>query len=140
MLNTETRKNLSLLADFLEENIREEDFCMSFYRSERNGAIGSFFTTRDCSPKGDPLGWAPFMGHIHEKFRMTHEEKSVYYSSSVSWTCYSKRLFPSMSDGPYGYNSYWYFAFGGEHYYHDNSLEGAIARLRVLVKNPELFE
>ena len=52
--------NLDKLADFLENEITDEQFDMKYYRSN-NGRNVNFISKNHCGTVGCALGWSPFI-------------------------------------------------------------------------------
>ena len=105
-------KNLKILRNWLAAgNIKQEQFDMEFYRS---GEVNlEFLNKKNCGTLGCVLGWCPFIPKF-SKYRAT------------SFRYLADELFNVSS-------SVWSFLFGSEWADHDNTLEGAIARIDIVI-------
>ena len=107
-------KNLKILRNWLEAgNIKQEQFSMGLYRSGEN--ILPYMNEDNCGTVGCLLGWCPFI-----------PEFSNY--ESVSFGFLAEEFFEITFRG-----DAWEFIFSEEWADHDNTLEGAIARLDVVI-------
>lgn len=124
-------KNLKLARNFLTNHVTDEQFHMDFFR-RRNDKFGEILTLRrvlvkpECGTIGCALGWLVSEPTLHEKL-ITDRTKTFYEASSV--------LFGLQSD-----NAAWDFIFSSAYAKFDNTREGAIGRMDVLIKYPNLFD
>ena len=137
-----TRANLKLLRDYLELNYDyiSERFDMSYYRIDNEYESfpkHSFYKNKhDCGTHGCLLGWVPFaMGHeIPKELFAPSREGEIY----LDWERLTEHCFPSipmMED-----ISSWDFLFSGLWEDYDNTLEGAIARIDIVLAGDFIWE
>lgn len=115
------KDNLKKLADWLEENVTENRFDMAHFRSNGSGSYAEFISLLDCGTAGCALGWAPFVPGLGSKKR-----------NKNFWN-YGAEIFDLDSESyewDYIFSSFW------RHF--DNSIEGAINRIREVVNGKEI--
>lgn len=118
------KENLALLANWIETNVTQEHFDMGFYRSHE-GSIKYFVNVNDCGTCGCCLGWGPFVPGLEVI------EDDFKIDDLLSFYHYGQRIFELTA---YQHN----FIFDGSWARIDNSVEGAVKRVRYLINNPEL--
>jgi len=105
--------------------VTQETFDMKRYRSNKDGCRAAFKSINDCGTVGCLLGLAPFIEGL--------ETKEIYFSKvtrNLYFDDYYLRVFGikvHYDDLVFG------FLFSGEWEYYDNTPEGALARLDVLL-------
>lgn len=120
ILNTTMKKeNLKRLADWIEKNITQEQFDMSHYRTDGVGHMVVFRSINDCGTVGCLVGWSPFVPKLKPLKKEYH--KSAPYELDIDK--YESRIFDTNSFD-------WRFLFSDWWANEDNTLEGAIKRLR----------
>lgn len=120
-------KNLKLLADWVEENVPQEKFDMGAYRQKLDGDKYPFISKSDCGTIGCFAGWGPFVPGLE----VIDED---FFDGVLSFKSYIDRVFdiPIISN-------IWEFLFDDIWHHYDNTVEGAVARARILIKYPDLF-
>jgi hypothetical protein len=107
-------KNLKILRDWLAAgNIKQEQFDMERYRNGENSL--RYINKDNCGTVGCILGWCPFI-----------PEFSNYKSTSFGF------LTEELLDIEHLSNK-WNFLFSGEWVDYDNTIEGAIARIDIVI-------
>lgn len=124
------KENLTKLADFVEENISQENFDMFVYRRDRtNGVPTAFFGFNDCGTVGCLLGWAPFVKGLEPKD--SHFEFSSHHNKDfLDFETYSEDFF-----GLETYSDEWVCLFSGDWKMVDNTVTGAVKRIRDFVNH-----
>lgn len=121
--------NLSKLANFLEANVTNEQFSMDHFRAGGNGETIPG-TKEHCGTIGCALGWGPWVKGLEVKAIDLHN-----LAEAVSWSRYSSRVLGvSFSDNE------WDFMFSGSWVHVDNTVEGAIARIKYIIRHKGLEE
>ena len=105
-------ENLKILRNWLAAgNITQKQFDMELYRSGEDNL--EFLNKKNCGTVGCVVGWCPFI-----------PEFSNYRATSFSLL--AKELFNVSTH-------VWSFLFSGEWVDCDNTIEGAIARLEIVI-------
>jgi len=98
---------------------------MRYFRSGDPNHLNHFFSIHDCGTVGCFLGWAPFIEGLETKeIDFSNVTRNLYFDD------YHLRVFGikgNFDDLVFG------FLFSGEWEYYDNTPEGALARLDVLL-------
>jgi len=111
--------------------VTQETFDMEYYRSDKGGAPATFRSIHDCGTVGCFLGWAPFIkGLEFDRFSSL--------SRYMGWPTYFNEAFLDEnyeeSDKDFeGSAECFSFLFGDNWVFYDNTPEGALARLDVLI-------
>lgn len=117
--------NLSLLADYLEHNVKDEQFDMADMRqsldSSGNRYPATFRNRHNCGTIGCVLGWAPFVPELD----YTDDE---YLGTTLDWNAYAERLFVEDTD-----SAEWDWLFSEWWEERDNTRMGAVKRIRDYV-------
>lgn len=142
-------KKLKELRDGLQElvddgTVADHNFNMNHYRSDSDGGYEDFISKKDCGTAGCVLGWMPFIKGLE-----VNKEKDIflYGGSDTNFVAYAERVL-GMSYGNRIDHQYeneemvnkWDFLFSGEWSDHDNTVDGAIARIDTFLDNPEMFK
>ena len=120
------KKNLKKLAKYLEENVSQDMLDMGIYRANTDHMVVRFYTLEDCGTVGCALGWSPFaegLETIPEDYYTVSDGKIT----QLAFERYSTRMFELE-------NAEWSFLFESAWVKYDNSVEGAVDRIRWLVK------
>lgn len=132
-----TFKNLRLLRDYLVENFDYVDkhFNMRNWRLQKAASKGftevNYKSKYDCGTHGCLMGWVPFaLEHkIDDRWFGDFEELDFAKLSMGVFPA----LCPEVRCGIYELTDAWIFLFTGKWAEVDNTLEGAIARIDVVL-------
>ncbi len=114
--------NLRKLRNELARVATQKTFDMSAWRRDQFGDICSFRSKEDCGTSGCAMGHSPFIPGLGPR-----RSDCCGVGGGLSWSCYSDRVF-GCSKGPA-----WDFVFSAKWKDADNTLEGAIARMDVVL-------
>lgn len=113
---------LSRLADFLENNVKNDQFNIKYYRTDEYGKCTTFYSKHNCGTVGCALGWAPFAFKLNKTYRDFDGE---YF-------------FPKISEKFLGINDResWVYLFDSKWFYTPQATRKAtIKRIRNFVNN-----
>jgi len=116
------KDNLIKLAKFILENIKDEQFSMFNYRSDKYGYYVYFKSKNDCGTIGCALGWSPFAPGL-EVVEGDFQEKGT-----LNFSKYSKRVFGA------GWGLVWDFLFNSDWCKIGGSREGFVKRVIYLIE------
>lgn len=115
-------ENLTKLADFLENEVKDEQFDIYAYR-KKFGDDYPFFSKSDCGTVGCALGWLPFIS----------SDKDVHicsFSGEVDFGELSKRVLGLYEFGPFGQ---YMFSSKWVNYEQERTREATIRRIRNVI-------
>lgn len=148
MICDKTRENLEILKNYLLDNYNyvSTHFEMSCYRSTYFIQIKSFLGENfkdfsNCGTHGCLAGWLPFALHSEGKYNLV--EDNIYsVDGDLNWVELIKDVLPCVHyDGFISDDCLlWEFLFSDNWSKHDNTLEGAIARIDVVLNNDFEYE
>lgn len=104
--------------------VTQETFDMQRYRSNKDGSHATFNSIHDCGTVGCFLGWAPFIKGLE----FNYQQSLSFYSG---WVEYFNEVF--FDETLEGVDEFFEFLFSDEWECYDNTPEGALARLDVLL-------
>jgi hypothetical protein len=117
------KDNLTLLANYLEDNVTDEQFDMSRYS---NGDRASEEPEHICGTVACALGWAPLIIPPEEGDYM-----SAVYNYYFDYEAYSKRVFNLTPEQ-------WLWCFDGRWSAFEPTVGEAVARIRRLIETDEI--
>jgi len=128
--------NLKKLRNYLEKHVTQDKFDMESFRRKNldENTVCDFTTKNKCGTIGCALGWAPFVKGL-EPEPVEFYPGGFFGIPTLDFYQYSQRLF-NTADG----SDTWSFLFCGEWKDYDNSVEGVVGRMDIIIKNPDLFE
>lgn len=93
-MNKRHLKNLAKLADYLENNVKDSQFNMTYMRGDGFGYYCDFKSKTDCGAVGCALGWAPFIIKVKsDDFESFSEDPK-----SLDFNKYADRVFGTGDD------------------------------------------
>ena len=105
--------------------VTQETFDMAYFRSGDPNHLNHFFSIHDCGTVGCFLGWAPFIEGLETKeIDFSNVTRNLYFDD------YHLRVFGIKGNFD---DLVFSFLFTGEWEHYDNTPEGALARLDVLL-------
>ena len=115
-------ENLTKLADFLESEVKDEQFDIYAYR-KKFGEDYPFFSKSDCGTVGCALGWLPFISSANDVSMCSR-------SGEVDFGALSKRVLGIEEFSPLGkymFSSRWV------NYEQERTREATIRRIRNVI-------
>lgn len=117
------KQNLAIAADFLEQNVSEEQFHMGMFM--KNGRIQHL-----CGTVGCAIGWASFCPEL-----LPVDSEFMRLTGRLDFDTYCERVFGFNDD-----DCIWNFLFGAEWETIDNTVKGAVARIRWIVNGGNIVD
>jgi len=118
----------------LNGTINQDTFDMTWFRQRlMGGGEQNFYDKNNCGTVGCVLGWAPMIKGLEYKLK----DFGKYYQNSneLSFNAYCERVFNIDSN-----SNLWDFLFDGDWTDYDNTPEGAVARMDLILKFPDLMD
>ncbi len=139
MICNKTRENLEILRDYLIDNYDHvsKHFDMRNYRSVYNKdyqmIVGKGFKSiNDCGTHGCLAGWLPFA--LQKKNKL--HDYDTFLNLGPFWSAFVTDVLPSSDGEKFTDNDILFeFLFDEDWVRFDNTLDGAIARIEVVLNN-----
>lgn len=122
-------KNLEKLVNHLENNVKNKEFDITFFRSNEYAESVNFFSIHDCGTIGCAIGHMPFIDGlepIHAEFSHNFRDGLDFfqYTKRILNISYLDRLFDYMFSSEWGYTSTT-----------QSSRKGTIRRIKKVIEN-----
>lgn len=121
--------NLKILANYLNDNVIDDQFDMACYRKNEKGVSVAFCSLENCGTVGCAMGWAPYALNL-SKDDIAHIRKRAI-SEFNFWIILANTYF-SHGHPDFDESGIWNFLFCTDWEFYDNSRHGAVERLNFI--------
>lgn len=132
------KENLKILADWVEAHVSQDFFDMKRYRSALNPEDGELFPVpytdkENCGTHGCLLGYSVFVPEFQGVVAYREQEHACGQGAGNIFSDLSRELFEL-----YSYQEEWDYLFDSGWARYDNTVEGAVGRIRHLINGGEV--